>query len=171
MLTGCQASAVVLTCCPTLDVVSARSADGPTDWFEKLDELLERQGHGAVKKLAALLGKDASQVSHYRAGRRLPDLQEVATICTTFGVSADWLLGLDETKGPQLGIPVKSLSAAAAHLAEAQRLLGAAIPDTAAAAELEQMAHRRAELARQQTTSVSSSSQTSGKGRGRSSRE
>ena len=97
-----------------------RAASPAATWHHRLDELLRRRGHGAVKELADKLGVDDTQVSHYRKGRRVPDLNEVTTICMAFKVSADWLLGTPEAKG----VPLPLVEEAAAHLALAQRALG-----------------------------------------------
>lgn len=102
MLSPCQAPQPCQPVWRTVDAVSASKPPKLATWYERLDWLLDREGHGATKAAAELLGVDASLVSHYRAGRRLPDLAQVAAICVRYKASADWLLGLDPSKAPGL---------------------------------------------------------------------
>ena len=49
--------------------------------------------------LAKHLGVSKSQVANYEAGRRFPSLEILILASRVFGVSTDYLLGLDSTKG------------------------------------------------------------------------
>lgn len=46
--------------------------------------------------LGEAIGVDDSTVSRWRAGQRSPHATHVHGICRQLGVSADWLIGLDE---------------------------------------------------------------------------
>ena len=47
------------------------------------------------KDLARVLGLDCSTVNGWCRGRYMPNAAYLPTICTTLGISADWLLGLE----------------------------------------------------------------------------
>ena len=55
------------------------------------------------KELAEKIGATAASVNEWEKGKHTPGASYVATICRTFGVSADWLLGLSEIKCPKGG--------------------------------------------------------------------
>ena len=61
-------------------------------------------------QLAKRLGISASQVANYEMGRRLPALEILISASRVFGVSTDYLLGLNSTN-PHL-LDVSELSAA-----------------------------------------------------------
>ena len=52
--------------------------------------------HLPIKKFAAQAGISHGMICHYEAGRRGPSGQVLFVICKSYGVSADWLLGLKE---------------------------------------------------------------------------
>lgn len=49
-----------------------------------------------LAELSQLVGKDRSTLANYRLRRRQPDLETLAAICRATGISADWILGLQE---------------------------------------------------------------------------
>jgi transcriptional regulator with XRE-family HTH domain len=49
-------------------------------------------------QLAALLGFSVQRYNHYETGRREPDNQTLRMIAEFFGVSADYLLGMTESR-------------------------------------------------------------------------
>lgn len=64
----------------------------------RLKELRSRRGY-TLEELAALVGRSKSQVARWERGQ-IPASDVVTNLATTFGVSADFLLGLvDQPNG------------------------------------------------------------------------
>ena len=61
-----------------------------------LKKVLEVQSDLSVTAFARKLGMNQKTVDLYVKGERKPSVDFVRNICSTFGVSADWLLGLPE---------------------------------------------------------------------------
>ena len=51
-----------------------------------------KQARVSQKQLASLLGLTQTAISQWEQEQTIPRLEQVDTICRTFGVSADWLL-------------------------------------------------------------------------------
>lgn len=58
----------------------------------------ELMGDMTIKDFADKLGMSRATVGFYSAGQRIPDALGIKAIAEKCGVSADWLLGLSETK-------------------------------------------------------------------------
>lgn len=56
-----------------------------------------------VSGFARSIGMNQKTVDLYLKGERKPSLEFVLSICSRFAVSADWLLGLSDTKTAQAG--------------------------------------------------------------------
>jgi len=61
----------------------------------RIKELREEKGLSQTK-LAAELGLNQRTVSNYETGSLEPNIQTIKKLCEYFGVSADYLLGLEE---------------------------------------------------------------------------
>ena len=48
--------------------------------------------------IALVCDRDRKAVVHWRNGQTVPDAVSVRQMCLLFGVSADWLLGLDDAE-------------------------------------------------------------------------
>lgn len=59
---------------------------------------VELMGDMTIKEFADKLGMSRATVGFYSAGQRIPDAWGIKIIAEKCGVSADWLLGLSETK-------------------------------------------------------------------------
>ena len=59
---------------------------------------LDLMGDMTLQEFADKLGMSRATVGFYAAGKRIPDALGVKTIAEKWNVSADWLLGLSETK-------------------------------------------------------------------------
>jgi transcriptional regulator with XRE-family HTH domain len=65
---------------------------GRAEFADRLDRLLDDKD---LDQLAREVGlKDKSAFSHYRSGKRAPDLDRFAAICRALNVTADEFLGL-----------------------------------------------------------------------------
>lgn len=62
---------------------------------ERLKQLRKERGK-SQKEVAQALGITLSAYSNYEQGIREPNLQIFSEICKYFGVSADYLLGLED---------------------------------------------------------------------------
>lgn len=62
------------------------------------EAFLELMGEMTMQEFADKLGMSRATVGFYAAGKRIPDALCVKTIAEKCNVSADWLLGLSETK-------------------------------------------------------------------------
>ena len=56
-----------------------------------------------VSGFARSIGMNQKTVDLYLKGERKPSLEFILCICSKFGVSSDWLLGLSESKSIQQG--------------------------------------------------------------------
>lgn len=65
------------------------------NFAEKLKNLRVEKGY-SQKAVAISLGISPSCYAGYEQGYREPDLSTLKKICTFFGASSDYLLGLDE---------------------------------------------------------------------------
>lgn len=63
---------------------------------ERLRELRKDESQSSFSKK---LGLKQNTYSNYETGTREPSLQFVAEVASQFGVSADWLLGLESSRG------------------------------------------------------------------------
>ena len=63
------------------------------------DRLKELRGTRSQSEVADLLGIKQNAWSRYELGAATPGADMLIQICTTFGVSADWLLGLSDDRG------------------------------------------------------------------------
>ena len=53
-----------------------------------------RMSQGTTQEeLAGVTGLQASAISHFECGRRLPSVRNLLLLCEALEVSADWLLG------------------------------------------------------------------------------
>lgn len=60
--------------------------------------------------MAKYLGIPQVTLNYCLAGKRKPSLELIYHICDKYGVSADWLLGLSETRTPiNVAVPAKAL--------------------------------------------------------------
>jgi len=66
---------------------------------ERLNQLLTNSGKTIVA-FAEFLGTSRQSLGYYLNGERIPDAVMVKQICERCNVSADWLLGLSDTKKP-----------------------------------------------------------------------
>ena len=65
---------------------------------------LRNERNWSQVQLAAKLGISDSQVAHYETEDRLPSLQVLVNASRIFGVSTDYLLGLNEEKSFRLDV-------------------------------------------------------------------
>ena len=63
---------------------------------KRLASVIADSGKAQVD-FATSVGRDRKAVINWLNGRCEPNLRALRRICRTYGVSADWLLGLDET--------------------------------------------------------------------------
>ena len=68
-----------------------------------LEKVLEVKKDLSETAFARVLGMNQKTVNLYMNGERKPSLEFVKNICTCFGVSADWLLGLRDGAAPGAG--------------------------------------------------------------------
>ena len=62
------------------------------------EAFVELMGDMTIQEFADKLGMSRATVGFYSAGKRIPDAWGIKTIAEKCGVSADWLLGLSDTK-------------------------------------------------------------------------
>lgn len=72
--------------------------------FGKRIRTLRDERNWSQAQLAVKLGLSNSQIAHYESEDRLPSLQVVVRASHVFGVSTDYLLGLDEDRSSFLDI-------------------------------------------------------------------
>jgi len=78
-----------------------------------LMRLKELQGGESVSAFARRLAMPQNTLDCYMRGTRKPSVELLTRVCDTCGVSADWLLGLDDTRAPaQIVAPDNSASRA-----------------------------------------------------------
>jgi len=61
----------------------------------RIKELREEKGLSQTK-LAQALGFNQRTISDYETGKREPNVETIKKLCKYFGVSADYLLGLED---------------------------------------------------------------------------
>ena len=67
--------------------------------LERLNLLFGGDPKANASTVARRLGVSASGLSRYRSGKREPSLHVFREMCLAFGVSADWLLGIENQDG------------------------------------------------------------------------
>jgi len=80
----------------------------PDDWkleFAHITTVFPRRleeimGGMTFTQLALLSGVSASTLTSWRAGRTIPDLRLLFSVCTVLDASIDWIVGLDEMPNP-----------------------------------------------------------------------
>src|SRR5688572_2329829 len=70
----------------------------PEGFWERLLQLI---GDGPQATHAKRLGVSQPTIGRWRKRDRVPDILSLAQICREYGVTADWLLGLDPSGGQQ----------------------------------------------------------------------
>ena len=95
-----------------------------------LKKVLEVQSGLSVTAFARKLGMNQKTVDLYVKGERKPSVDFVRSICSTFSVSADWLLGLQDrsippqvTAGNGAAVSIGSGTATAANCRDCPILL------------------------------------------------
>ena len=58
---------------------------------------LRKKNNLSQAEFASKIGMQQQQYSRYEKGEREPQLKHIRRICKQFDISADWLLGLDQT--------------------------------------------------------------------------
>ena len=78
---------------------------GRAEFADRVDRLLDDKD---LDQLAQALNlKDTSAFSHYRTGKRAPNLDRLAALCRALDITADYLLGLtDEMRRISSGAPI-----------------------------------------------------------------
>lgn len=66
-----------------------------TKFYEKIKELRE-ENNLTQAKMAKLLGYTQAAIGKWEKGTRSPDLDDLVKIAKTFGVTTDYLLGLED---------------------------------------------------------------------------
>lgn len=69
--------------------------------MNKIRELRKTSGY-TLKQLGVLIGVGESTVSQYENEKRQPDNATLIKLASIFGVSVDYLLGVDEQSEPQV---------------------------------------------------------------------
>ena len=72
--------------------------------FGKLLRELRNNRNWSQAQLGSRLGISASQIAHYETGDRLPSLPVVVNTSRVFGVTTDYLLGVNEKKEDWLDV-------------------------------------------------------------------
>lgn len=70
----------------------------PARFPEFQSAFVELMGDMTIQEFADKLGMSRATVGFYSSGKRIPDALGIRTIAEKCGVSADWLLGLSNTK-------------------------------------------------------------------------
>lgn len=65
---------------------------------EVKDRLIELQGHRSAEQFGKDLGVSRQTINYWLKGDRTPSAENIKTICTKDGVSADWLIGLSDIR-------------------------------------------------------------------------
>lgn len=66
----------------------------PTIIAERLKQIMHERGM-TQRAVAGEIGTTESAVSCWKHGKRTPRAEYIVAMCVLFGVSADWLLGMD----------------------------------------------------------------------------
>lgn len=89
--------------------------------------LKELRKQASQRAFSQILGVNQQKVSRWETGRFEPSLDEVITICNSLHVSADWLLGLSDSRGVSITATDHSVAAnnsTVSDSADVSRLLG-----------------------------------------------
>ncbi len=71
------------------------------DTIEKfLNRVKAVQGSDSTRKFASRIGMTQQTVALYLAGKSKPSFDFVVNVSRHFGISADWLLGLSDSRAP-----------------------------------------------------------------------
>ena len=97
-------------------------------------------------EFAKTLGIPQTSYSRYESGKNEPDYELLVAICRTFGVSADWLLGLTDERVPRGGNPSVTASGVGAVAA------GGNMRNVRTAQECQRCAEKDATIATQAET-------------------
>ena len=73
--------------------------------------LKELRKQASQRAFSQILGVNQQKVSRWETGRFEPSLDEVITICNSLHVSADWLLGLSDSRGVSITATDHSVAA------------------------------------------------------------
>ena len=79
----------------------------------------ELMGPMSVKQFALKLGMTQQTVDLYIKGARKPSVEFIYNICCSFNVSADWILGLSQSKDASIVAPNNSGAIASGPNAQA----------------------------------------------------
>lgn len=66
--------------------------------FGEIIRNLRSECHWSQAQLAQKMGVSSSLIAHYESGERFPSLQALIDISRIFGVTTDYLLGLENRK-------------------------------------------------------------------------
>ena len=88
----------------------------------------ELMGPMSVKQFALKLGMTQQTVDLYIKGARKPSVEFIYNICCSFNVSADWLLGLSQSRDASIVAPNNSGAIASGPNAQATLHAAPAVP-------------------------------------------
>lgn len=78
--------------------------DGNIETFrQRLRQLIDSHGY-TYADVEFYTGITSATISRYLSAQRLPDMKYLLVFCKLFGVSADWLMGLNDEK-PDAEVP------------------------------------------------------------------
>ena len=80
-----------------------------TTFQERLKALMDSHGYG-MKSLADKMNITSATLSRYLSGHRSPDLPYVVKLAEFFGVSVDWILGLNDDRYEALPPDIREVS-------------------------------------------------------------
>ena len=64
------------------------------------ERLKSARGSKTQSQMAEALGMKQQMYARYETGVTLPSAEVLFSICVSLGISADWLLGVDQASGP-----------------------------------------------------------------------
>ena len=88
----------------------------------------ELMGPMSVKQFALKLGMTQQTVDLYIKGARKPSVEFIYNICCSFNVSADWLLGISQSRDASIVAPNNSGAIASGPNAQATLHAAPAVP-------------------------------------------
>jgi transcriptional regulator with XRE-family HTH domain len=65
------------------------------------ERIRDLRGQRGQQEVADLVGVPKNRWSTWELGKHEPKLQDLFSVCKTFGVSSDWVLGLSDDRGGQ----------------------------------------------------------------------
>ena len=80
-----------------------------TVFQERLKALMDSRGYG-IKALADKMNITSATLSRYLSGNRSPDLVYVVKLAEFFGVSIDWILGINDDRYETIPADIQELS-------------------------------------------------------------